>query len=139
VRLREDWPARLSDVVQTARARPFKWGDHDCCLFACDAILAMTGVDMAEGLRGSYDDLPSAVAAMKRLCGGGLERLAEHIAAQYGREVAPAFAPRGAVTLFDDPAQGPALGVCLGARTANLGRNGLVMVPMRLVRRAWMV
>ncbi len=46
-RRRPDWPARLRTIIEAARERPFSWGQHDCCLFASDAIEAMTGVDPA--------------------------------------------------------------------------------------------
>lgn len=150
LRLLDGWDARLHAAIEAARAKPFQWGVHDCCLFACDCVLAVTGVDMAaEGpngsLRGTYDSLQGAVAAMKRICGAKepvtVEQLVEHFAARHGaREVKPAFARRHAVTLFDEPDLGPALGVCLGGVAAHLRPvEGLVYAPMRLVRRSWMV
>jgi hypothetical protein len=48
----EDWPQRLVAAIEAARGRPFSWGAMDCCLFAADVVLAMTGVDYAAGFRG---------------------------------------------------------------------------------------
>jgi hypothetical protein len=140
VRLLDGWDSRLHAAIEAARGKTFQWGVFDCCLFACDVVLAETGVDMAEGLRGTYDDLQGAGAAMKRIGGGGIEQLVEHFAAKHRcREVRPAFAQRGGVTLIDTPDRGPALGICLGHLSIHLAPapDGLIYVPMKTVRRAW--
>jgi hypothetical protein len=38
---REDWPSRLAAALEEARDKPFKWGSHDCGLFAADCVLAI--------------------------------------------------------------------------------------------------
>lgn len=55
-----DWPARLSALVAAAHVQPFAWGTHDCCLWAADAVLALTGTDPAAGLRGRYSQVQGA-------------------------------------------------------------------------------
>lgn len=157
LRLLDGWDSRLHTAIEAAKAKPFQWGAHDCALFAADCVLATTGTDMAEGLRGTYDNLQGAAAAMKRIvkqdlgsrASGGAENstgnlvepLVEHMAAKHGaREVKPAFAQRHAICLYDDPGLGPALGVCLGHVAAFLHPDaGIVYVPMRRIRRAWVV
>jgi hypothetical protein len=47
-----NWPERLAAFLESRRVSPKQWGVNDCGLFCADAIEAMTGVDMAEELRG---------------------------------------------------------------------------------------
>ena len=49
-----NWPALLAAEIEAARDRPFAWGSHDCALFVCNCILAITGQDFAERFRGQY-------------------------------------------------------------------------------------
>jgi len=47
-----DWPLLLDALIYSRLHTPFRWGAHDCCLFAADCIQAMTGADPARKLRG---------------------------------------------------------------------------------------
>ena len=49
---RDDWPVRLQACINEWSAAPFEFGVRDCALFAAAAVEAMTGVDIADGLRG---------------------------------------------------------------------------------------
>ena len=42
-----DWQPRLQALIQARLAAPFAWGEHDCCLFVCDAVQAITGQDLS--------------------------------------------------------------------------------------------
>lgn len=112
---------------------PFAWGRHDCCLFAADAVRAVTGHDPAADLRGTYATAAEAAAALARA--GGLVGLA---IARAGRVVPTAAAQPGDVGLLE-PGGGerPALAVCAGPHWLAPGRIGLVGHPAALVRRAW--
>lgn len=66
-----DWRARLAALVEQRRAAPFVWGAHDCCLWASDAVLAMTGLDVAAPLRG-YINRFGALRSLRR---AGFERV----------------------------------------------------------------
>lgn len=136
---REDWPERLAACVAAARARPFEWGAHDCCLFAADCIQAMTDVDVAADFRGKYATAKGAAKAMKKFAGGGVLAVAEKIAAAHGlAHIAPAAARRGDVVALDTE-QGPALGVCLGALIAAPIAAGLVFLPFTAAQAAWRI
>lgn len=153
----EDWPARLDEAIRVAFWRPFSWGGHDCALFACDAIEAMTGVDPAASFRGQYKSKRGAYAALKRFSDGGLEEAAEKMAGELGApEIGPAFAGRGDVALLpvempDGPSAegfGPqagkvsdALGIVGpdGRHVLVAAPEGLAKLPVALVKRAWRV
>lgn len=132
----EDWPSRLAAHVETVRAAPFAWGVSDCCLFAADCILAMTGVDLAVEYRGRYRTKRGAYAVLKRLCGGGVEAAVHRM---LGAPLStPLTAQRGDVVLIDTP-DGPALGICLGVQCGCQSPHGTTFLPMPAARLAWRV
>lgn len=131
----EDWPARLAAFVDAARARPFRYGEWDCCVLAADWVLACTGADVMAPWRGTYRDKRSAVRILARL--GGLHRTGGHV--MLGEPIPALQARRGDVVLREDPALGPALGICLGARAAFPGPSGLVFRPVKECRQAWRI
>lgn len=133
---REDWPSRLAAALEDARDRPFKWGEHDCGLFAGDCVLAMTGIDPVALYRGQYADEEGARATMRLLSGGGLR-------AVWNAALGPArnnvrMAGRGDVVLVAIGGV-EATGIVAGARVACLSEAGLVMVPAHRIVAAWRV
>jgi hypothetical protein len=143
----EDWPTRLDRAIREAQDRPAEWGKHDCCLFACDCVQAMTGVDPARKFRGRYKTKRGAFGAVKRFAGGGIAEAAEKIAGELGvPEVPPATAQRGDVVLFrgmlPDGGETDCLGVVsLDARhvAAVPPEGGVVLVAVSTVLRAWRI
>jgi hypothetical protein len=130
----EDWPQRLVAAIEAARGRPFAWGAMDCCLFAADVVLAMTGVDYAAGFRGRYDSRAGAVALLGAR--GGLEAVAT---SALGEPLPTTLmAQRGDVVMVRSP-EGPALGVCEGVMAWFAGPDGVVPRPMREAVKAWRV
>ncbi len=126
-----DWPERLAAFVESRRDAPFSWGGNDCCLFAADAVQAMTGTDPAADVRGSYDTTLAAAHLLGEL--GGVEAIA---AARFGSEVPVALAGRGDIVAID-AGQGISLGVCLGAQVAVPAADGLAFLPLAQASRAW--
>lgn len=140
----ENWPAALAALFAHARAQPLVWGRHDCCLFAADAVLAITGADPAAALRGTYGDVKGARRIVKRH-GGSIERLAEAMAARHGWPERPvAFARRGDLVLLEPaellaPGWPQVLGIVTGALAAAPGEAGLSFAPLGQARRAWSI
>lgn len=136
----EDWPIRLDRFLQAASGRPFSWGGHgggsDCALFAADAVQAIRGDDPAAAFRGRYTTAIGAARALKRYGAGDLESTATMM---LGEPLAnPLLAQRGDVVSVDTE-DGPALGVCVGAKVAVVGKTGLVQMQLRGARKAWRV
>lgn len=125
-----DWQLRLAELIAQRSAQPFAWGERDCCLWAADAVQAVTGVDLAAGLRGTYD---SALSAGRVLRASPLDTLA---AAALGQEVLPALAQPGDIGLMLGEA-GPTLVVEAGGVWLAQGEAGLVPVVAECVTRAW--
>lgn len=99
-----DWQQKLIDLVKAREFIPFDWGKYDCCLFAADVVLEMTGKDYASDFRGKY----SSEIGAKRLLSkaGGLEVV---LSASFD-EVEFNFAQRGDLVLVNTDI-GPALGI----------------------------
>jgi hypothetical protein len=125
----EDWEKRLNQHLESVG--PFEWGTNDCCLFAANAVLAMTGDDYAKPYRG----YKTAKGALSRLKGIGVAGVASQA---LGAPKAAVFAKRGDVVSFDS-GDAIALGVCIGAKIAAVGQDGLVMLPMSQAIQAWSV
>jgi hypothetical protein len=132
-----NWPRALADFMESRRVTPFKWGEHDCCLFAADAVQAITGIDLAEQYRGTYD---SALGAMRILnANTDIETL---IAAQcehagFGH-VSVKFAGRGDIALVEQDGLAWA-GVVLGETIAGPGETGVVYSPLWAAKRVWRI
>jgi hypothetical protein len=129
-----DWTERLAELVEERRQAPFAWGSQDCCLFAADAVVAVTGGDPAAAWRGKY----RTEAGAERLLGAlGLEGTVAQALADFGlQECPPAFAQRGDLAIV---ASGnlPTVGVVLGDAVAAPGPDGLAFVPLTSASRAW--
>jgi hypothetical protein len=66
----DKWELSLEVLIGLRYLTPFEFGVHDCCLFAADAILAITGVDIATPYRGKYHDEATGIALNKEVTGG---------------------------------------------------------------------
>jgi hypothetical protein len=118
--------------------RGFSWGKHDCCLAACDVVLAMTGTDPGEYVRGRYSTPWQAAKLFRPF--GGLEKFVGVLARLHEMpEVGPRYARRGDAALV--PAEhGWGLGVVLGREVAVAASRGRARrLPAKLIRRAWRV
>lgn len=132
----EDWPARLTAFVAARQRTAFAWGSNDCCLFAADAVEAITGVDAGKPWRG-YKTARGALGRVRR--GGGVAGLMESAARRHGwAETIGNYAQRGDVVLAQTP-DGPALSVRYGHGIVLPGREGLRFLPMSPVARAWKI
>lgn len=119
-------------LVRSRMREPFGWGVHDCCLFAADAVKALTGVDPAAGFRGTYSTAAEAVDVLARI--GGIEAAA----ARVGSEIRPLFARQGDVGLLEDGKR-LMLGVCAGAMWLVPMAMGLGVRPLAVATKAWRV
>lgn len=128
-----DWPVRLAAFVEARRERAFSWGESDCCLFVCDGVVAMTGVDPGARWRGLYSTEKGARRLLRDNDGvSGLAALA------FGVPVVAALAGRGDVVLIDTPS-GEALALCIGANIAAQGECGIEFHPVGAAKAAWKI
>lgn len=158
VRRKTAWPQLLRLAIEDGGSRPFFWGEHDCCMFACNAIESMTGVDPAKPFRGRYKTERGALLALRRYInrdpetgqfdawegrdmGALLTAVAERITSKLEMpEIAPLTAQRGDVVLVST-AQGPALAIVdmTGRFAAAAAADGIARIPLGDTIRAWRV
>ena len=70
------WQGALDGFLTAHRETRFEYGAWDCCLFACDAIQVMTGVDVAVQFRGRYHSRTEALRAIRDYAGSPSVRAA---------------------------------------------------------------
>jgi len=129
----QNWPERLSEIIERRLQKCFEWGEHDCCLFAADVVAALTGVDFGAELRGTYSTALEAARILKER--GGVRGIAS---AALGAEIPPLMAQRGDIIMYRS-ANGEALGVCVGAQFVAAGTNALLRGGMDEALAAWRV
>jgi hypothetical protein len=128
---RPDWRERLERFVLERSERPFVWGVSDCVLFVADAVLAMTGVDVAASYRERYS---SAEGAQQLMNGRSL--------GQMMTEALGIPLPVPLFARFGDPClvsirSGMIAGVVMGEHVAVQGPSRVVRVRVRCVVDAW--
>lgn len=136
-----DWQTRLNIFVRDVQSKPFQWGEHDCALFACNAIEVMTGKDPAVYFRGKYSDKRGAYLSLKAFADGGLAETAEKICKDLRFvETAKGFYQRGDVALCDQGGE-DALGIIdfTGRYVMIAGEQGVVRKTLDCVKRSWRV
>lgn len=130
------WEEALSLYLDRCHDTQFKWGEHDCALFAAGAVKAMCGVDPAETMRGTYSDARGAAEALKEKAAGTLLKTAN---AWFGEHKHPAQAKRGDIVAKDRTT----LGVCVGHWSWFVGEEGshqgLIAIPTADCKKAWTV
>jgi hypothetical protein len=133
------WEQKFAEQIKAAQVKPFEWGTFDCCMFAADAVLALTGVDLAADFRGKYSDEAGAQAFIATY--GDLAALVSAKTADKDMaEINLKFAQRGDLVLVNN-ADRQTLGlVGLDSRfVLCTTKLGLVSIPMSHWLRGWKV
>lgn len=81
---KEAWPELMNEYIRGVRHRKFTWGTFDCCMFAANCVLAMTGIDPVAAYRGKYTDAQSAAVALHEIAGGGLFEVMKCLEREFG-------------------------------------------------------
>lgn len=108
VERRDDWRERLATLLDERRRYGFAFGRFDCCLWAADAVEAMTGVDFIADYRG----YATPEGAMRRLKRAGVASVFAFVDARFPRAmrarqgdlVGVPAAPLDALMIADGPA-----------------------------------
>jgi hypothetical protein len=129
----EHWERLLAAAIDTARAKPFVWGVHDCPTFAFEVRMILTGgEDIAALWRGRYTTALGGARVMRRLGWASLEDMGWALLGE--PRPAVLLAQRGDIVLADT---GLGFGVCTGAQAVGMTPEGLVTVPLASCRLAW--
>lgn len=130
----QDWPERLNKILADSHNKPFEWGVHDCCLFAADVVMELTGTDPAADLRGAYTTALEAARIVKER--GGARGIAT---ASLGEEIPPLMAGRGDIVMIVTKEHGDTMAVCTGMDCVAPGVKSLQRIPMTAAVAAWRV
>jgi hypothetical protein len=139
---RPDWECVLDEFLRAHENHRFEYGKWDCCLFVCDAIVAMTRVDLAASFRGKYSTRAEAMNTISKQLGStSIQTVVEYAAAKnHMPEVAVPHAHRGDMVLV---AQGRdySLGLIAlnGREVVVISKRGLWRLPLSRAVRAWQV
>jgi hypothetical protein len=128
-----NWHRLLHSFIESRRLTPFAWGTNDCCTFAADAMLAITGSDPMDDHRGYH----TAKEALLIMGSNGLFLFADDVLTGKGYlPIALPFATLGdvvGVILRDRET----LAVHLGNTIAAPGKDGVVFIRPTEVVKAW--
>lgn len=132
----QDWEDRLRTYLDRVAEEPFKWGFHDCALFAADCVNAQCGIDAAAAFRGKYDSQRGAALALREL---GAGTLLKTVKSWLGDPISVHFAQRGDVVMLD----ATTTGICVGRYSyfvgSEQGVEGLTIHPTASCRYAFRV
>lgn len=139
---KHNWQTILHNYIHTQANSSFKYGTFDCCLFVAGCIHAMTDVDLAEPLRGSYSSRKEAMQAVKTYCGkASVRAVVEKVATEHGLQIVPPLcAQRGDMVLIKR-GRDYSLGlVSLSGRDIYAaGEHGIVRLPLTAAVKAWRI
>ena len=131
----DHWERLLAAAIDTARARPFVWGIHDCPTFAFETAMILTGgEDTASLWRGRYTTALGGERVMRRLGWASLEVMGRALLGEPRPTVL--LAQRGDIVLADT---GLGFGICTGASAVGMAPEGLKTVPLTSCRLAWAI
>lgn len=137
-----DWQTRLDSFLNLHAQDPFAYGSWDCCLFVCDAIREMTGVDPAQDFRDKYKSRDEAYRLIKAATGAkSLQMIVASITTKLKmQEIPMLMAQRGDVVLVKR-ARDYSLGlIALNGRELKVCRaQGICSVSLSHATRAWHV
>jgi hypothetical protein len=140
-----DWQSQLDRFLAARADDSFHYGAWDCCLLVCDAVRAMTGVDMAAWFRGRYANRAEAKTLIREYTRGlssSVASVARTVAAAHGLPIVePALAQRGDVVLIRRNSREFSLGIVSlkGGSVLVLTPKGIRPIPLSLAVTAWRI
>jgi len=138
-----NWQSALDRFLREHRIDPFRYGSWDCCLFVCDAIQVMTGVDVAAEFRGTYNTRAEALEAIRQVTGRySVRSVVEHVTEAHSMAKIPVLqAQRGDIVLVRRSRRDCSLGIIAlnGTETLVVTTDGIKMIALDLAIAAWRV
>lgn len=125
----------LSWYIKTSIDTPFKWGEFDCCLFACNCVIALMGVDPGKAYRGRYSTAIGAKRALTKYADGTIEGAFNQVFGEFKPRL---NLGRGDLVLVATEL-GNAVGVISGAQIWVTGPAGLTSLPLNKALGGWQV
>lgn len=127
-----NWQLKFEAFMRQRRSQPFAWGSNDCCIFAADCAMAITGRDPAPNLR-SHTTAKEAYRTLQQH--GGIVGVATQA---WGEPVPAAFAQIGDVVLTK-AGKRDMLAVCNGGTLLAPAAGGLESIGLQGATLCWRV
>lgn len=126
----------LHQYLASVRDKPFRWGYHDCCMFAANLYREVYGIDLAHGIRGKYRSPDGAKRVISEH--GGLWKLLNSRTKEAGIvRVPPLQAQTGAIVLDKWDTIGWTVGIFDGRQALFISAGGLRGIPVSHTRHAF--
>jgi len=125
----------LAQFIKRGQNIPFSWGNHDCCLFACNCVVAMTGLDPGKKYRGRYSTELGAKKILKKLAGGDVETAFTNV---FGAIKPRLNATNGDIVLVVTEL-GKTAGIICGGQVWLVGIDGLTTMPLDAIVGCWSI
>ena len=129
-----NWEFNLANFLKRSAKRQFKWGEFDCCLFACDAAKIVNGIDGAVDFRGRYTTRIGAFKALKKY---GKTTVADTLSFVFGNPVPLLLANRGDIALVNNNGEQIAAVVFNGIWAVS--ESGLIQLSSDDVIHCWSI
>ena len=127
---------KVHDFLKDSAHAAFRWGVHDCGLFAANCYRHVHGFDLMHGLRTRYRSPQGAAKLLKEM--GGYIKLAESRFEKHGIvRVDRRMATTGAIGFVKQPKLGWTAGIFDGRDWLFAGMDGLTRYPAKMVERAY--
>lgn len=129
-----DWQDRFWASMNEAKQTPFKWGEHDCVLFAAKMADAISNSGYVSRAREAFTwtDVKEAIA----LTGGGLRPLVESV---MGPAVRWTQLCAGDIVLILDDEGRESLAIHDGSQIVGPDAVGVKVIPFRCAQGGWKV
>jgi hypothetical protein len=134
------WQSRLNSYLMSVASKPFSYGSLDCGIFVGDAVQAMSGVDVAADLRGTYTNRREAFASIKSICGTAtMEAIGCYLAGKYGLPEVPVLTAQRGDPILLRHGQRSSLGIVAlhGTEILSPYQSGILRLPLSHATRAW--
>ncbi|HGJ5854321.1 hypothetical protein QE197_12380 [Arsenophonus nasoniae] len=128
----KNWVTRLPQTLRAAMSRPFSWGEHDCCLFTADCVIAICDFDPCSSVRGRYNSKASAFRLLKNEFG-----TLQYFWGRFFNVLQDGEAGRGDIVMFDGD-EGLTMGVIWAGKIWAVTDHGARPVDKKIVM-AWRV
>lgn len=135
-----DWPTRLDSFLRESLSKRFAYGSSDCCLFVADAVLSMTGEDIAAEFRSRYHSRKEALDLALSYSGKRSVRALIEKGLSGFPSIPSLCAQRGDILLVKR-SRDVSLGILAldGKSILAIAQSGLLRLPLSLSIRAWRV
>lgn len=137
-----NWQTRFADCLEDYMTEPFAWGSNDCLCFVDDMHYALTGHPFAPDWLGQYKTPLQAARWYRKLlaeqnCDTIIDAIDRRLTRFDGK-----MPPVGSIVARpskENVVTGYALGVCIGAKVAYVGDDGLIFMPFGEGNISWLV